>query len=322
MSYALQNQLRAEFARELDAISRRSRDKRFDPRARMMVPRPFEKWERLARAETAQRVVEAVLRDKLWVPDRALDQWVEHVYHMGIGINEASAAAGDELGPRDVVSGSSIVGGLDAGSGISLATGVSAWAAYIGGTTLDVTQGTGGLQPAYTANNSSIWGRPTVGADGSNDYLLGTWNPPAPGTTPSWFRFVANRTVDITNGELFGTGTGSGMRCLRITATQVRCSNGTNGPSVTMAVATWHRDEILFNNNTTDYLKVGSNNGTGTNLGNTDPSAFALFAQTNGTNPGAYSIQKVLVCNAEPTALQKALFDGMDTCFYNGNITL
>ena len=324
MTYALQNRLREKYARELDALGRRQRSRLDDPRAAMLVPRGLEKWERVARGEAAQRVIDWVLREKRWAPDSRLDQWVERVYCSATGMNMPAGAAGAEpLGPLDVLSGSSIVGYLQGELGITIATGVSAWASQISGTTLNMAQATTTRQPVYTANDATIWARSTVTSDGVDDTMASGWTFPAPGTTPSFIRCVANRVTDIVNGTLFGGNSNLVCRCLRGSATQIRNNDANNGPLVTMTVNTWYRTEHLFVNSTSDYLKVGANTGTGTDTGNNTSSAWRLFGVSGAaTSPGNYALQKLLVCNANPTALQKALLDGIDSSFYNGNISL
>lgn len=323
---ALQNQIRGAFPRELDAISRRARSRCHDPRALALAPRGFEKWERLARAEEAQRIAEIVRRDARWIGDPQVDQWVERIYCMSFGLEAAGAAAAMPLGPLDVLGGSSTVVGYVQGElGITTATGVSAWASQIGGSTLDFSQAGTTQQPVYTANDSTLWGRSTVAGDGSNDVLNSAWNPPAPGTTPSWIRCVANRVTDVAAGTLFAGTSTTTLRFARSNATLVLITNGTSSSTRTMTIATWYRTEAMFANSATvDYLKVGSSNtGVGTATGNGDPATWRLFStSTAGANPGNYSLSKLLVLNAEPTALQKALFDGIDTAFYNGNITM
>lgn len=324
MSYAVQNFVRDKYARELDALSRCARSRLHDPASVMMVPRGLEKWERIARAEAAQRVVEWVLREKRWAPGTGLDQWVERIYCSAGSMNiPAGGAAGIPLGPSDVIATTDIVGYLQGELGITIVTGVSAWASQIGGSTLSMAQATTGKQPAYSANNATVWGRSTVTADGTDDTVASGWTFPAPLTTPSWIRTVSNRVTDITNGTLFGGASNAVCRCLRGSATEVRNNDLTNGPLVTMNVNTWYRTEHSFVNSTADYLKVGANSNTGTDTGNGTSSSFRLFGVgATPTSPGNYAVQKFLVCKITPSALQRALLDGIDSSFYNGNIAL
>lgn len=328
MSYLLDNQIRATFSRELDAIESRKRSGIHDPRAETLVPRAFETWERISRAEEAQRVVEVVLRDKLWAPDPRLDQWVESVWCMPFGLVSAGAAAAIPLGPLDVITDGSIVGYLQGELGITIATGVSAWASQIGGTTIDLTQGTGANQPAYTANNATLWARSTVTGDGSNDEIGSTtWDPPTPGTTPTHFRAIAARQSRIASAASCWCGSASTRIAFREAATvgSVRAFNGTNSADVVMTEDQWYRVNLGFNNSAvTDALIVGSNTSGAAALGGSIPVAgFHLFASSAiGATPGNFSIQKLLIRNVLPTALESALLDGIDTRFYNGNIML
>ncbi len=324
---ALQNRIREAFPRELQAIGARARSRLHDPQAPKLVPRGLEKFERVARGEEAHRVIEIVRqRAPHWRRDSRLDQWAERVYCATFDMCQAGgAAAVIPLGPIDVLGGAStIVGYLSASLGITIATGVSAWASQYGGTQLDASQASGTLQPAYNTNDATIWGRPTVASDGSNDTLDTAYNPGLPSTNPLWMRTVAVRRADAASDTLYCATNAARMIVVRSSTTQVASSNGISGPAVTMTTGVWYRLENLFNNSTTDYLKVGANVGTGTNLGNNDPpGVFRLFAQAAvGTNSGAFSAQRFLMTTVEPSALQKALFDAIDVRSYNGNITL
>lgn len=321
MNLAVHHRVRDTYAQELYNIQQRLRSKDHDPRAPRLEPRPFEKWERLLRAEEAQRVVGGMLRDKLWCPDPKLDQWVEHVWCMDAGMAAANAAgSAPPIGPNDVLGAAgTIIGFITAELGITIATGVSAWATQLGSAVFDHVQGTAGAQPAFSAADATIWGRATVTGDGTSDFMTNTWDPPTPGTTPAWFRFVFKPITFAANRRLVG-----GLGVIQAGAVnQMRCTNGTNGGLVAAALGTWSRAEALFNNSTTDYLKIGSTTSTGTNFGNTNVAANAVQLFAGGsTNFGNYALRKWMICNAEPTALQKAILDGMDNYLYNGNITL
>lgn len=317
MTYALHNQVRAQFARELDAIGKRARSRLHDPRAARLEPRPFTRAERLSRAEEAQRVVDLIIREKLWTPDRALDQWVERVYCAGFGMAEAGASAAATIGVLDVVSSANVVGSLQADLGITLATGVNGWASQIGGTTLDATQGTGGNQPAYDTTHALFWGRPAVTGDGSNDYLNTSWDIPATGTSPTYQRVVASRAswgtnLRLTNGLSIRGGAASET---------IRAIANVLGSDIAMANGAAYRIELLCNNSASDYMKVGSTQVT-ENLGSANPAAgaYALLATTTGTFASTYSISKLLALNVGPSALQRALLDGIDRVYYNGLI--
>lgn len=57
--------------------------------------------------------------------------------------------------------------------GVTVATGVSAWASYLGGLACTISQATGGLQPAYSAAGG-VGGRPLITANGTDQFLRGT----------------------------------------------------------------------------------------------------------------------------------------------------
>lgn len=321
MSYALSNRVKAEFGRELHATRARAMSRLHDPSAASVLFRPFEKCERLARAEEAQSIVEIVRRDPQWRRDARLDQWVERIWCTTTGGAAASGATGAQsLGPVDVLGGAStIVGYLQGELGITISTGVSAWASQIGGTTLDMAQATGANQPAYSANNALFWGRATVTGDGSNDFMTNAWDPAAPATTPAYLRFATSRSTHVLSARLtagFGTVGGS-------VADTMRASLSSTGNNVAMSLNTLYRVEVLFTNSASDYFNCGSAGTTGAR-GNTDVAAGAvsIFATSAGAGPSTHSISKMLVLNAGPSTLQRALLDAIDSRFYNGNISL
>ena len=72
--------------------------------------------------------------------------------------------------PTDI---SGLVGWWDAGQGVTISTGVSAWADQ-SGNGRNLSQATGSAQPSYSASDASFSNRPSISFDGSDDILSKT----------------------------------------------------------------------------------------------------------------------------------------------------
>lgn len=159
-------------------------------------------------------------------------------------------------------------------------TGVSTWTGQVNGNTF--TQATAAFRPAV--GTAGPGGTASITADGTDDFLLSNWNPPAPLTTNSliWAVF---EVVTHVSGEAIWCGNGSSIFVLLTLATtgQVRMANitsGTTNGNMTQGVA--RRIESLYTG-ASDRLKIGNTQVSGFNAGNSDSTAFALFARSNGT---------------------------------------
>lgn len=201
---------------------------------------------------------------------------------------------------------------------------------YVPGTWTDqssggfnATQSTGSKQP--TLNTAALNTRNTLSFDGVDDVLqLATWNPPAPGTTNMWF-FMVFRQRTFTNGDsIFGGGNSSRVRLYQATTSpNLQAINTTNSTAVTTATLnSWFRGEVLFNNATTDYLKVGSTSVTGINLGNTDIAVGAYTIGGTSTAAGFADIEVACIgCwNGEPTAGEKTSLNSWVTSYYGAGV--
>ncbi len=211
---------------------------------------------------------------------------------------------------------------LSADLGVTISTGVSAWADQsING--YNGSQPTGGNQPSYTSSDALFGNRAAVYGNGSTRWIsISTWDPPAPGTTPIWFFCIFTQNSWTTGRYLFGGGSsilgviqsGSSPNILQLNTTPANSnSNGTIGNA--------YRLEALFNNNTTDYLKIGSTSVTGTNAGNSNSSStFTLFSRNAGNAPGNFGIACIGAWNGEPTSDEKTALDAWVTSYYGSGV--
>jgi hypothetical protein len=150
-----------------------------------------------------------------------------------------------------------------------------------------------------THNATGLGSRGTVLFDGGTDVLVfSSLDLMAPGTNPVWFWMVWRQVTWTMNDSIYGGG-GTTVTRLRqggAGTPNIGANNTTTGPDCNgAAVNTWVRGEHLFNNATTDYVKMGSVSVTGTNTGNANPAlgAFCLGAHSAAAG-GASNIQVAL----------------------------
>jgi hypothetical protein len=177
---------------------------------------------------------------------------------------------------------------VDAALGITIGTGVSAWADQ-SGNGRNFTQATGSLQPLLIA--SAINGQPSVKADGVDDFLQNSFARVAPGTTPFYMWFLMRQNTWTFPRALYGDG-GSTLQ-ENATTPGITAFNGTTGPQNNgLTVGSFKLVEVQYRNSTADYLSIGSVSVTGTNLGNQPGSGgkVGLFASATGTTPSDLEI--------------------------------
>lgn len=251
----------------------------------------------------------------------------------GSAVAQSATASGtlsqSTAGPTDpltIVTSKTALFFITADAGITIGTGVSQ-AADQSGAGKHATQGTGTAQPAL--QSAALNGRNTMLFDGSNDCLnFATLDLPAPGTTPTWFFMVFRVTTWGSAKSIYGGGTTTAMRVnFQTSSPNIRAINTTGSSFNTGAPAgTWVRLENLFNNATTDYLKLGSTSVTGVNTGNTDAAsgAFTLGSHINptGANASAIEVACMGAWNGKPTAGELTSLDAWVTSYYGASVVV
>jgi len=181
--------------------------------------------------------------------------------------------------------GGTVVASVQSDLGITIGTGVSAWADQSGNGN-NYSQATGSKQPARNA--AALNGFATVQTDGIDDQLdAASINMAAPGSTPFCYYIVA-RTLTWTSGKGFcgnTSGTAAGVLSMQVAtpALSMYCGSNVNNNSGA-AVNTWCRFVVQFTNSTGDFLRAGASTVTGANAGNSDPSAgFTIGAYFSGS---------------------------------------
>lgn len=199
-------------------------------------------------------------------------------------------------------------------------TGVSTWANQQAPGTRDFVQVAAPTARPLVASDGP-GGTAMITFDGASDIMTNTWNPPAPGTTPT-FMFAVIQAITQTNGDCIWGGQSATVLVLVQLATngQCRLTNGTSGPTNgNLTLSTARRVKALYGNAITDYLTVGVTNATGTALGNTDATSFAIGARVtaNFANVGYCEIG---AWPAEPTAGELTALDAYVSARYGAGV--
>lgn len=205
--------------------------------------------------------------------------------------------------------------------GITIATGVSAWADQ-SGNGINFAQGTGASQPALVS--AVLNGKDAVRFDGSNDYLDAAWTRSAPGTQPLYVWLVYSLTTWVSNDSIICDGsstTGMGIRC-RTATPELRMHNTTLvNANTAAALSTPARLEMQYGNSTSDYLKIIGTSVTGANAGNSaGVGTVALGAQTPAAGEAACDIYEAFAFLGTPSAGQRTELDAYCTARYGAGL--
>jgi hypothetical protein len=207
--------------------------------------------------------------------------------------------------------------------GVTIATGVSQWDDQTGNTKHAV-QATGGAQPVR--NVAALNGKNTITFDGVDDVLVySTLDLPSPSVTPTWFGFVFRQLTWTVNLSVFGGGGTALTRLFMRTATPtLDGSNGTAGTNNAGATLnTFARGELGFNNNVTDYVKLGATTTTGVNMGVGDPAAGAFCIGAHNSAAGGASnmeMAAIIALAGFPSAGELVNWNAWVTGYYGAGV--
>jgi hypothetical protein len=199
--------------------------------------------------------------------------------------------------------------------GITLGTGVSAWADQ-SGNGWHSTQGTGSAQPTYTASDATLDNQATLTGDGSNDQLVSSLTADI-SVGPLYFRGIIKQNA-WTGADGIVAGTGTNIPRLAQTPItpfirQAAVSNVNSND--TAVIGNWFRFEALWSATPgSSYLKIGSVNVQTGDPGTGTRTASLLFAYAGLY--GAIAIAEVIYANIAPSAGQRAALDSYQQAFY------
>ena len=233
--------------------------------------------------------------------------------------------------PLTIVTSTQSIAYFDAALGVTIATGVSAWANQNGIAGRDVTQGTGANQPTYSASDPNFGGQPSLTFDGVNDVLSAAsgypWAAISGGFQPYFWAVIRQATWVVNNGIWSSSAAGNGFGVLQqLTVTpQLRmfsaggsASNENTGAPVAGVAA---RIESSHTNSAADFLKCGATNVTGTNCGAGLSTATLFIGSLNGSaNFWAGSIAAMGWWMTLPTIAERAALSAYVTARWGGTV--
>lgn len=207
--------------------------------------------------------------------------------------------SGAGLKLHTIISSVTVLQSVQSDFGITIGTGVSAWADQ-SGAGKDYAQATGGKQPAYAA--AALNGFPTVTFDGVSDNMTSALNLGTPGTTPTYVCGVAKQITWNSARRLFGgTSGGSSIILFQTTGTpQILQFNTNTVNSCSPSLGTWCFFECYFSNTTGDFNHWGSTFTTGANAGNSAAGTGREIGSAAGTNFSNVAFAWLCYCNGLP----------------------
>lgn len=242
-------------------------------------------------------------------------------------VSSKTDASYSPVEPLRIIDSKSSIFFVSADVGITIGTGVSAWADQSGNSN-SFSQATGGSQPAFIANDADFGGRNSVyNTSGGSLFLVNSWVPPLPGSTNQWY-FIVFRQVSWTSADyIFSSNTAASTISLAqsgstpsLAMANTSFVNSNSGAAIAASV----RGEVFFNNSTAGYLKLGSTKVTGGNAGNNNAGStgLRLFTRNGGTQSSDVKVACFGCWSGEPTAGEKVALDMWVQRYYMGTVAV
>ncbi|HET7088705.1 MAG TPA: hypothetical protein VFL17_08660 [Anaerolineae bacterium] len=199
--------------------------------------------------------------------------------------------------------------------GITIGTGVSAWADQSGKANDDL-QGTAANQPLYTASDATLNNQPTVTGDGVNDVMTAA-SLVTDLTTDDFYLCAIVKQNTWTNGDCFFGGAGTNIpRWSQAGATPSIQQFATVGANASSAatLGNWFRAEIFWSATAgTSYVKIGSTLIQSGNPGTGNRTSSTVFGLPAAAFSNIAVAEKFVVKRAAgsggPTASERALIN-------------
>jgi hypothetical protein len=178
--------------------------------------------------------------------------------------------------------------------GITIGTGVSAWADQ-SGNGLHYAQASSTLQPTFGATDGPN-GTPALTFDGSNDFLdAAGFSLPAPGTQPYFVAMIVQMLAWGSNRRFVADGVSASCSIIMAPSTPSvgqRCGTTINGNTNLAVGGAAMLAVARFSNSAADYFRIGSVTVTGGgSAGNTAGGTSRQIATTGGGASGCANIR-------------------------------
>lgn len=196
-----------------------------------------------------------------------------HIGGGSIGIpGDAASMGGGAIKFASFFTPGSVLLSVQSDLGVTIGTGVSAWADQSGNNN-HLVQATPSAQPTLTAG---LNGFPGVLFDGASSLLVSPLALPPSGTTPT-FVWSVWRQITSNPGISIYCGTANPSHTLIATAAiQIIEYSGNSQNLETMTLNSWFRTEAYYSNSVADYLKVGSATSNTGSAGNLSGASYQL----------------------------------------------